>query len=187
MKALVPLSGGLDSAVVLAGCVGSDLETATVGFDYGQPHRIELQHAERIAGHYCVPFEIVALPMMPLASEVVFAGRNLVFASVAVSMAQARGIDIVAFGCNSSDWFDFPDCRPEFWRAFKTCAGAYGVQVRTPLLHNPKPDIVKLAFELKVPITGTWSCYGPGPEPCGECLACRVRADSIKLVEEGKV
>src|SRR5262245_38709825 len=130
MKALVPLSGGIDSAVVLAGCIGSDFECATVAFEYGQPHAVELVFAKRIAEHYCVPFEVMQLPAMPKTDKVVFAGRNLVFASVAIAMAQARGFDVVAFGCNASDWFDFPDCRPPFWQAIKACAGAYGIKVQ---------------------------------------------------------
>src|SRR5215475_2284924 len=145
MRALVPLSGGIDSAVVLASCIGSDWECATIGFDYGQDHVIELEYAARIADHYCVPFEIKKLLPMPKTNDVVFAGRNFVFASTAVAIAQAYGFDVVAFGCNASDWFEFPDCRPEFWRSVKACAGAYGITVRTPLLHNDKADIIKAA------------------------------------------
>jgi len=186
MKAIVPLSGGIDSAVVLAGCIGSDFECATVAFDYGQPHRIELQYAARLAEHYGVPHEVVKLQTIPLVSEVVFAGRNLVFASIAIAMAHARGFDVVAFGCNESDWFEFPDCRPPFWAAIEACAGAYGVTVKTPLIHNPKTDVIKLALKLRVPLELTWSCYQPqGKSPCRKCLACRTRDVAIAQVKEG--
>jgi 7-cyano-7-deazaguanine synthase len=174
---LVLLSGGLDSATVLAGCNG---ERAALAFDYGQPHKIELERAEKIARHYGAAFEIVALPAMPRVNDVVFAGRNLVFASVAIAYAQARGIGTVAFGCNASDWERFPDCRPEFWRNLGRCADAYGVRVLTPLIHSSKRDVVEAARKLNVPIELTWSCYSPqAGQPCGECLACKTREEAL--------
>jgi 7-cyano-7-deazaguanine synthase len=175
---LVLLSGGLDSATVLAGCSG---ERTALAFDYGQPHRIELDRAEQIAQHYGVLLEVLPLPVMPRVDDVVFAGRNFVFASVAIAIAQARGIGSVAFGCNASDWPRFPDCRPEFWRNLGRCAEAYGVKVLTPLIYMSKRDVVEKARELKVPIELTWSCYHPkDDQPCGECLACTTRKDALQ-------
>src|SRR5215211_3789393 len=115
MKVLVLLSGGLDSATALAWAKQYS-ECSAIGFDYGQPHLIELDRARRIADHFGVPFEIVALPIMPRINDVVFAGRNLVMAAVAIAEAQARGIRSIVLGCNMSDWARFPDCRPPFWR-----------------------------------------------------------------------
>lgn len=181
MKTIVLLSGGLDSATVLASFVARGAECLAVGFDYGQPHVTELDRAEEIAAHYGVPFERIGLPAMLSAKtdDVVFAGRNLVLASLAVAIAQARGFDEIAIGCNASDWLRFPDCRPEFWRALEKCADAYGVTLVSPLIYHSKQDVAEQARKLGVPIELTWSCYSPGPEPCGECLACKTREEAL--------
>lgn len=181
MKTIVLLSGGLDSATVLALMKGNGRNCLAVGFDYGQRHLIELNRARQIAEHYATPFEIVTLPDMPRVDDVVFAGRNLVFASVAIAMAQARGYPCVAIGCNASDWLRFPDCRPAFWSALKKCAAeAYEIAVETPFVYRDKRDVVETARWLRVPIELTWSCYTPrGNEPCGECLACKTREDAL--------
>lgn len=180
MRTIVPLSGGLDSATVLAGCVASGDECLGLLFDYAQPHRIELKAAENIAMHYEINFERYLLPELPKVNQVVFAGRNLVFASFAIAKAQAENYDRVAFGCNASDWRDFPDCRPEFWRNVERCAELYGVKVLTPLIYMSKRDVVQTALRLDVPIDLTWSCYNPQDEkPCGECLACKTREEAL--------
>lgn len=187
MKILVLLSGGLDSAVVLASLV-KEHECSALAFSYGQKHQIELEYAERLAKRYSVPFEIVELPPMPLVDDVMFAGRNLVLAAHAVAHAQAGGFDAIAVGCNESDWARFPDCRPEFWSSLKRACDAYGVQVFTPLLRMWKGQVVALAKDIAVPIEMTWSCYSPmthwgAPRqsvPCGVCLACTTRKDALE-------
>jgi 7-cyano-7-deazaguanine synthase len=183
VRTLVLLSGGLDSTVVLAACVAQGDECLAVGFDYNQDHHIELDHAEDIAAHFAVPFERVGLPAMFNAKvdDVVFAGRNLILAALAIGMAQADTFDRIAVGCNASDWARFPDCRPEFWRNLDYCASAYGVKVVTPLIYMSKRDVVETARKLKVPIELTWSCYSPQDgHPCGECLACTTRQEALK-------
>ena len=177
MKTIVLLSGGLDSAVVLA--MHHHDECLTLGFDYGQPHLIELDWAERIARHYGTPFERVRVPEMPKINDVVFAGRNLVLASLAVATAQARGYEGIAVGCNASDWLRFPDCRPSFWKALQQCASFYDVRVSMPLIHSSKADVVGMARALDVPVDLTWSCYSPQEgHQCGECLACVTRREA---------
>jgi 7-cyano-7-deazaguanine synthase len=180
VKTIVLLSGGLDSATVLAACV-HDGQCLGLGFMYGQRHgQIEQTRAESLARHYDVRFEQVFLPTMPKTNDLVFAGRNLVFASVAISIAQAKGYDRIAFGCNASDWQEFLDCRPEFWGNVRRCGDTYGVEVLTPLIYFSKRDVVEMARKLKVPIDMTWSCYDPkGFEPCGECLACKTRNEAL--------
>lgn len=176
MKILVLLSGGLDSSLVLATCVGQGHSCSAVGFDYGQPHLIELEQAAQIARHYSTPFRVVPLPTMPRVNDVVFAGRNLVLIAQALAIAAAEKFDAVAVGCNESDWMRFPDCRPGFWNAVRTAAEAYGVKVLTPLLHSWKAQIVHEAERIGVPIELTWSCYAPQDGlPCGQCLACETR------------
>lgn len=180
-KILVLLSGGIDSAVVLAASV-RDHQCDAVGYDYGQLHRIELEHAKNVANHYQVPFSIKTLPEMPLLSEsdVVFAGRNLVLVAHAIAQAAAEGFHAVALGCNASDWQCFADCRPVFWRSVETAAEAYMIRVLTPLIYYSKDDVVKQARKLGVPIELTWSCYLPqNGEPCGLCLACKQREAAL--------
>lgn len=197
MKTLVLLSGGLDSTVVLAACKAAGDECSAVGFEYGQRHHIELDRAKEIARHYNVPFERICLPLFLGATvdNVVFPGRNLAFASVAIALAQSRGIKRIAVGCNATDWLRFPDCRPTFWRRLNECAGSYGVEVVTPLIYFSKSDVVTAARKYGVPIKLTWSCYSPkilffpvdGPTgtaddcnaPCGECLACTTREEAL--------
>lgn len=178
MKVIVLLSGGIDSAVVLAELV-KDYECEAIGFDYGQRHAIELDRAEKIANYYKVPFARRVLMIMPLVDDVVFAGRNLVMISAAISEAQARGFEAVAIGCNSSDWLRFPDCRPAFWNAVRTAAETYGVKVMTPLMYSWKDQIISHAKKIGVPVDLTWSCYSPiDGKPCGCCLACKTRGDA---------
>lgn len=181
MKTIIPLSGGLDSATVLAGCMAGGDQCHALLFDYGQPHRIELDYAKRLVAHYHIRAETIKLPTIPRINDVVFAGRNLVFASVAIAFAQANGFDRVAFGCNASDWERFPDCRPPFWRLIDDMAtNAYGIRVLTPLIYLDKRQVVGQARKFGVPIELTWSCYSPADgKPCNKCLACQVRNEAL--------
>lgn len=183
IKTVVLLSGGLDSATILAACAASGDEVLALAFDYGQAHAIELRRAQEIADYYCAPFKRITIPTIPrVAGTLVFAGRNLVLTSHAVGIAQSRGFNRIAMGCNASDWAHFPDCRPKFWRDINACVEqAYGVTVLTPLIYMTKRDVVETARRLDVPIDMTWSCYSPvDSKPCGECLACKTREDALK-------
>jgi 7-cyano-7-deazaguanine synthase len=167
---LILLSGGMDSALCLAR-YGADL---AVGFDYGQPHAIELVHAARIAEHFGVPFERHSLPAIPRVNDVVFAGRNAVLLTLAAAIAQATSIDSVVIGCNFSDAQRFPDCRPDFIKAMNTAlTGAYGVRVSAPLLTMTKAQIVAEARQRGMP--ETWTCYTPtaAGQRCGKCYSCK--------------
>lgn len=165
---LILLSGGMDSALCLAR-YGAEL---SIGFDYGQPHAIELRYAKRIADHFHVQFESIELQKMPLIDDVVFAGRNAVMLSTAASIAQSRGIDTVVIGCNSGDAHRFPDCRPEFIASIGAALSVYGVSVSAPLIGTTKAQIVSEARAIGLP--ETWTCYEPTSDgrPCGVCLSC---------------
>lgn len=167
---LILLSGGLDSALCLARYGAKQ----AIGFDYGQPHRIELTYAVKVAELFGVPFVVRHLPEMPRVNDVVFAGRNAVLLSVAAAHAQAAGIDRVVIGCNFSDTRRFPDCRPDFIRSMdKALSSAYGVRVFAPLLTTTKAQIVAEARERGLP--ETWTCYAPtaAGQRCGECYSCK--------------
>lgn len=166
---LLLLSGGLDSAL----CLHRYGAALAVGFDYGQPHKIELKYAARIAYCYGVPFKIHKMLAMPKVDDIVFAGRNAVMLATAAAIAQARGMSSVVIGCNFSDAERFADCRPEFIRYFsKALESAYGVSVSAPLLTMTKAQIVAEGREVRLP--ATWTCYEPqGEMPCGKCYACK--------------
>jgi 7-cyano-7-deazaguanine synthase len=179
MRALLLLSGGLDSAILLflwraeiQGCIG---------FDYGQPHIAELERAAKLARRYEQPFEVVKLPELPLVNDVVFAGRNAVMLATAAAAAQACDCDTVLIGANADDQERFPDCRPEFLEPFGIALRkAYGVEVRAPLLTKSKKYIVEQAHKIGLELEDTLSCYQPvgRGQPCGECLACCIRTRS---------
>ena len=110
--------------------------------------------------------------------------RNLIFLSLAAGIAEARGADTVYLGVNALDYSGYPDCRPEFVDAFRAAAalalkrGVEGdpLDVRTPLVDATKADIVRLGIDLGAPLHLTWSCYRGGPDPCGDCDSCALRA-----------
>lgn len=167
---LILLSGGLDSAL----CLHRYGAALAVGFDYGQPHAIELTYARRIADEYGVEYLQRELPAMPRVDDVVFAGRNAVMLASAAAIAQARGLAAIVIGCNFSDAQRFPDCRPEFIRAMNDAFKvAYGISVSAPLLTCTKAMIVAEAKAARLP--ETWTCYAPTPagERCGECYSCK--------------
>jgi len=177
MRSLVCLSGGLDSALVML-MAKEQGECQCVAFDYGQPHLIELKYARNLAEKYSVPLDTVSIPNMPKINDVVFAGRNLVFAALTAASALTRDCDTISFGCNKSDWNRFPDCRPVFWKSVKAAIfDGYGVKVATPLLHMTKQEIVIEARIRGLNTNDTWSCYAPRQDdtPCGVCLACETR------------
>lgn len=202
---LVVLSGGLDSTVCMA--LASDVSGAAplaLTFDYGQRHRIELDRAAGVAGHYGAEHLVVHLdtsawggsaltdPSIPVphggAEDGIPAtyvpARNSIFLAVALGVAEARGLDAVWIGVNAIDYSGYPDCRPEFIEAFRGVAatgqkrGVEGdpIAIRTPLIDATKADIVRLGRQHQAPLSLTWSCYEGGPRPCGSCDACLLRA-----------
>ena len=205
-RSLVVLSGGLDSTVCAALAARDGELALAVTFDYGQRHRIELDRAAQIASHFGVDQLVVrldasqwggsALTDSSIAVPESGAGqadaipityvpaRNLVFLSIAVGIAEARDIDAVVIGVNALDYSGYPDCRPEFIESFAATAalalkrGVEGrpVDIRTPLVNLTKAEIAAQGSELRAPINLTWSCYRGGPEPCGTCDACVLRA-----------
>jgi 7-cyano-7-deazaguanine synthase len=197
---LVVLSGGLDSTVCLA--LAADRVLALT-FNYGQRHWHEVDHAAGVAGFYGVEHLVVRLDLTgwggsaltdpavdvpPVGTPGIPAtyvpARNLIFLSVAMGVAEARGLAAVSIGVNALDYSGYPDCRPEFVSSFEQTAalalkrGVEGdpVRVDTPLIDKSKADIVRLGLSLGAPLHLTWSCYRGGTVPCGECDSCALRA-----------
>ena len=186
MKALVLLSGGLDSTVVAKMLLDRGELVACLMVDYGQPHaRWELPRAVDFCAKYGIRALHAQIPIPGMdamrigsgaAGARVVPGRNLLLTSVAVSHALTVGADTVALGCNADDNRDYPDCRASFLTALNATTRAYGVQVVAPLMGYTKRQVVSEAARVGVDLDETWSCYEPvGPAPCGTCNACRLR------------
>ena len=223
-RAVVLLSGGLDSATTLYCARKSGYKVSCLTFDYGQRHNREVSAARRIAraaGCACTVLKI-RLPwkgsslldkrqVIPratqspglsaesgMAAHADYAGyrvtgeipstyvpaRNIIFLSYALSFAEAIKAKAVFIGANAVDYSGYPDCRPQFYRAFEkvvatgTKAGVQkqAIRVITPLLALTKAQIITLGTALGVPYAMTWSCYRGKKRACGVCESCRLRA-----------
>ena len=115
-------------------------------------------------------------------------GRNSVFLSLAMSCAEAEKADAIFFGANVLDYSGYPDCRPEYLEAFgeavrlgtQAGVGGWKVEIKAPLIHLTKKEIVVLGQKLGVPFEMTWSCYAGGDKPCGACDSCILRAKGFR-------
>ena len=208
-KAVVLLSGGLDSMVcaALAREAGFDVLALTV--DYNQRHRVELEAARRIAvelasRHIILPMDLSTFGGSALTDDIdvpkdgvgegipvtYVPARNTVFLSLALAWAEAAGARDLFVGVNALDYSGYPDCRPEFVAAFQdlanraTKAGVEGdpFTIHAPLLHMTKADIAREAARLELDAGMSHSCYDPADDgaACGECDACRLRAKGFE-------
>jgi len=205
--AVVLLSGGLDSAVAgaLARSRGLRLHALTLG--YGQRHARELASARRQARLLgCASHQVLRLPLDKVATGALLTGpasrlrtrkgalpaayvsfRNGVFLAFAFSMAEAMGAREVWGGWCETDQAGYPDCRPRFLRAMARAASlgtrqgsqGRGMAVRAPLTGWDKARIVRAGVRLGVDFSATWTCYAGAARPCGECDACRLRAQGF--------
>jgi 7-cyano-7-deazaguanine synthase len=207
--AVVLLSGGMDSATALAVACQHFRRVDGLTVIYGQRHRREIQSARRLAAHFRIAHhEILRLPLGPLLRSALtdpkralphslhrrtpgripatyVPARNTILLSIALGYAESVGARAIYIGANAIDYSGYPDCRPEYFRAFEhlarlaTRAGVEEgrkVRVEAPLLRLSKADIVRLGERLHVPWKMTWSCYAGGRTPCGRCDACVLRA-----------
>ena len=205
-KAVILLSGGLDSVTVLALAMEQGFECYALSLDYGQRHKAELAAAKRIAaamgvkqhkvihiglddmGGSALTDDAIAVPDHTSAGIPVtyVPARNTVFLSLALGWAEVLGALDLFIGVNAVDYSGYPDCRPEFIAAFEelaqlaTKAGVEGghFEIHTPLIHLSKADIIREGVRLNVDYSRTVSCYQADPEgrACGVCDACRLRA-----------
>jgi 7-cyano-7-deazaguanine synthase len=211
-RAVVLASGGLDSTVTaaLAREAGHELLWLTV--DYGQRHAVEVARACQVAAamhaakHTVLSVNLRAVGGSALTAELpvpkdrhseersrgipitYVPGRNLIFLSLAAAHAEAEGAALIYFGANVLDYSGYPDCRPEFIRAFEaavaagTRAGVEGAALRvcTPLLDMTKADIIRTGVRLDAPLYLTHSCYDPvGDLACGRCDSCVIRREGF--------
>lgn len=213
-KAVVLLSGGLDSATTAAMAIAEGYKAIALSFRYGQRHHKELEAAKKIAKslkiaeHFIIDVnlsqwggssltdESMKIPQDGLEENVIpstyVPGRNTVFIAIALSLAEAQNAQAVYLGINAVDYSGYPDCRPEYLQAYQKLAnlsskaGVEGQapQLIAPLVKDSKADIIRRALELKVPIAETWSCYQGGKSACGVCDSCRIRDRA--LLEVGR-
>ncbi|MCK5038564.1 MAG: 7-cyano-7-deazaguanine synthase QueC [Thermoplasmata archaeon] len=205
-KAVVLLSGGLDSGTCAAMAKAQDHDILALTFDYGSRHSKEIEHAKNIAEHLGITEHII----MPLAlggfggsslidesmelgdgediPNTYVPARNTVFLSIALALAEAKGADIIYIGANAVDYSGYPDCRPEFIKAFEeagrlgTKRGVEGnpIKILAPLIDMTKAEIIKAGMELDFPYELTWSCYAGGERACGKCDSCSLRIKGFK-------
>ncbi|MGQ9870549.1 7-cyano-7-deazaguanine synthase QueC [Leptodesmis sp.] len=213
-KAVVLLSGGLDSATAAAQAIADGYELIALSFRYGQRHDRELLAAQQIVAHLGIQEHFVLevnlaqwggsaltdaaidVPTAGVQPDVIpityVPGRNTVFLAIALSLAEARSATAIYLGINAVDYSGYPDCRPEYLEAMQhlaTLSSKAGLegnapQLVAPLVRDSKADIVRRALQLGVPISLTWSCYQGGEEPCGLCDSCRIRDRA--LIDAGR-
>jgi 7-cyano-7-deazaguanine synthase len=208
-KAVVLLSGGLDSTTVVAIARAEGFAVYALSFDYGQTHKAELRAAARVAANQQVARHIVlrvdlsafggsaltgdeeipkgrSLEEMGQGVPVTYVpARNTVFLSLALAWAESLGATDIFIGVNALDYSGYPDCRPEFIRAFEAMAnlgtkiGSEGkrITIHTPLIAMTKAEIVRKGLELGVDYGMTVTCYDASDEgeACGACDACLLR------------
>ena len=207
MKAVSLLSGGLDSTVTLAYALSEGFEVVPLTIRYGQRHIRELESAKAVVRHYGLKHHVVmdldlssfrsaltrsdiAVPERGSTAEIgddipitYVPARNIIFLSIAAGLAESVDADRIFIGANAIDYSGYPDCRPEFFRAFETVlkvgtkAGVEGnsMVIEHPILRSTKADIVRLGKKLKAPLELTWSCYQGGAKACGKCDSCLIR------------
>ena len=208
-KAVVLVSGGMDSAVVLALAREEGFAAHALSVSYGQRHTSELQAADRVStalgatAHKTVVVDLRSIGGSALtdsAIEVPEAGgpgipstyvpaRNTIMLSVALGWAEVLGAADIFCGVNAVDYSGYPDCRPEFIEAFERLANlatkagveGAGLRIRAPLLKMSKADIVREGLRLGVDFGQTVSCYRADDQgrACGHCDACQLRASGF--------
>ena len=204
-KAVVLLSGGMDSATVLAMAKAEGFDCYCLTVDYGQRHRAELAAAAHVAralgaaGHRLVKLDLaaiggsaltdrtIAVPEAPTAGIPVtyVPARNTLLLALGLGLAEVLGAQDLYFGANAVDYSGYPDCRPEFVRAFEalanlaTRAAVEGkkLTLHAPIINLTKAEIIRAGRKLGVDFAQTVSCYQATPDglACGRCDACRLR------------
>ncbi|MBN1932555.1 MAG: 7-cyano-7-deazaguanine synthase QueC [Desulfobacterales bacterium] len=209
-KAVILSSGGIDSTTVLAIAKHAGFEIYSLSFDYGQRHVFELEAARKVAHVFGVVKHLVinadlkkiggsaltddiAVPKLrneaKMAKEIPVTyvpARNTIFLSYALAWAEVLQSSDIFIGVNALDYSGYPDCRPEYIKAFEQMAnlatksgveGRTQIKIHAPLIHLTKAQIIKKGIALGVDYSLTHSCYDPSPEglACGQCDSCILR------------
>ena len=211
-RAVILVSGGLDSATVLAIANSKGYRCYALSMDYGQRHRIELERAAKVAKsnsaveHRIVKIDIGNFGGSALTDDTIdvptedtqdipityVPARNTVFLSVALGWAEVLGASAIFIGANAVDYSGYPDCRPEYIEAFQNLAniatrtGVEGdvIKIEAPIINLTKSEIIKEGMRLGVDYSETLSCYNPSDtgQICKECDSCRIRQAGFAAV-----
>lgn len=202
-RALVLLSGGIDSATALYLVKQEGSEIFTMNMIYTESHDSEAEASKKLAAaagvreHFSIylpffkdlekrfhppPSRVVSLAYVP--------ARNIVYYGIAAAYAETLGVERIVFGSNADDAKELPDAKPGFIQLMNelvklgTRAGNEGktIQIVNPLINHSKVDVVRLAVQLKVPLELTWSCYEDREMPCGKCRGCVTRMKAFQEV-----
>ena len=209
-KAVILVSGGLDSTTVVAIAKSQGYDCYTLSFDYGQRHRSELVAAQKISElmtvhvHKVVKLDLgsiggsaltdssIAIPESETTGIPVtyVPARNTVFLSIALGWAEVLGANDIFLGVNAVDYSGYPDCRPEYIKAFETMANlatkaaveGQKLSIHAPLIDMSKGQIVQAGLALGVDYSNTVSCYQASLEgqACGKCESCRLRRQGFE-------
>jgi 7-cyano-7-deazaguanine synthase len=212
-KAILIVSGGLDSVTLAHWYASRGYELHLIGFNYGQRHKKELEYAARCALRLHATFDQVDLSSLahllkgssltdgsievpdghyaaPTMASTVVPNRNALMLSVAYAIAVAEQAELVAIGVHAGDHYVYPDCRPNFIGSFETMESYATEGFGSPVLHLEAPfvnigkhDIVRLGTELQVPYNETWSCYKGNLVHCGTCGTCVERQEAFELAK----
>ncbi len=204
-KALVILSGGLDSCVALALALERHEHVEAITFGYGQRHYCEVDRAYKIADFYQVhtvqnnfnasldsaltsginPTQHSRASKEQSIPNTFVPGRNAIMLSIAAGHAYGHGLRCIYGGWNAVDYSGYPDCRPVFLDhmefSLQLALGSEDLEIMAPLVLLKKYEIIAWGMKLKAPLHLTWSCYSPkGDKPCGTCESCKIRAKGFK-------
>jgi 7-cyano-7-deazaguanine synthase len=214
-KAVVLLSGGMDSATTAAIALNEGFDVHALSFRYGQRHAAELEAGRRVASrlgirnHMVLDIDLRPIGGSALTGELALPrdtpleqigeripatyvpARNTIFLSLALGLAEVIGANDIFIGANAMDYSGYPDCRPEYFRAFQhlarlaTRAGVEegrGVTIHAPLIELSKREIIERGLALGVDFSITLTCYDPGPDgaACGRCEACLLRLKGFR-------
>jgi 7-cyano-7-deazaguanine synthase len=213
--AVLLLSGGMDSATT--GAIASDqgFDLVAVSFRYGQRHAVELEAARKVARllgvsrHLILDIDLRAIGGSALTGDLAVPkdtplevigeripstyvpARNTIFLSFALGVAEVMGASDIFIGANALDYSGYPDCRPEYFRAFQSMANVAtragveegrSVTIHTPLIQLTKREIIQKGLSLGLDYSITVSCYDPSPQgaACGRCDACQLRVKGFR-------
>ncbi|MDD5021124.1 MAG: 7-cyano-7-deazaguanine synthase QueC [Endomicrobiaceae bacterium] len=204
-KAVILLSGGLDSTTVLYYALSRKYECHCLIFDYGQKHKKEIKTAMKIAKMLKLNYSVIKISMPWCKSSLVdesleipnhktikkgyvpttyVPGRNTIFLSYAISYAETIKANALFLGVNAVDFSSYPDCTPKYLQAMRNVLKALenNIEIFAPIEKMSKTQIIKLGLKLKVPYQYTWTCYNGTKRPCGTCDSCKLRAKGFKEV-----
>ena len=215
-KAVCLISGGLDSCVTAHFAKNKGYDIYSISFNYCQRHDKEIESARQIStsvnakNHIIFDIDLSKFGGSSLIDKSLslekdrnldvigkkipstyVPARNTIFLSIALAYAEAVDAEAIFIGATSTDYSGYPDCRPEFIKAFqkmtniaiKKCAEGKTIKIQAPLLYMSKAEIIKKGIELKAPLEKSWSCYMGGKKACGRCDSCLLRLKGFKQAQ----